>query len=588
VRASRSVFADGALFVFEDNAEGVIVTLNSVLFMFNKNIQERITSMSDGRFKFRKSDRIGAASAEEDADFLRTCYVNAGELDILKDEDDNRIIVLGRTGSGKTALLKQLANDMSSRTIEISPDDLALNYVSNSTILDFFSQIGVNLDPFFKLLWRHVLTVEILARCLEKEGQDTRSIVDKLFAMFTSPARHDKEMRQAIDYLKTWGQRFWLETEYRVKEITETLESKLDAEAKAAIGIPGSTLASSLNAAQSLSHEQKAELKSRAQRVVSQTQVQDLHRVMELLAKVLEERHCSFYIIIDRLDENWVEERLRYKLIMALIATAKEFIPVKRAKVVLALRRDLIDRVFRLARESGFQEEKYRSLYIPLVWVPKDLFEILDKRVDALVSSRYTKQKVTYRDFLPHKFEKKKIDAIIADMISTPRDVIAFFNECITAAIDQSRLTASVFSRAMGNYSRQRLRALADEWSADFPGMIDFAKILYRRPRSFKLETVNEKELEDLCLSICASEPGAPGILHQNAMRVVDCVTKSSEFRIFLIQIFYRIGLVGLKLSPHEAPSWVDATGRSVSQAEITSETSIVVHPKYLRALGIE
>lgn len=544
--------------------------------------------MNDARFKFRKSDRIGAASAEDDADFLRTCYVNTGELDMLKNMNNNCILVLGRTGSGKSALLRRLASDTSHRTIEVSPEDLALTYVSNSTILNFFAQIGVNLDPFFKLLWRHVITVEILARCMQSEGTDTKGLVERLVGMFTSQAKHDKEMREAVDYLKKWGQSFWLETEYRVKEITETLESKLDAETKATLGIPGATLAAGVNAAESLSREQKSELLTRAQRVVSQTQVQDLHRVMELLAKVLHERKCNFYLIVDRLDENWVEERLRYKLIMALIATAKELIQVPHAKVVLALRRDLIERVFRLTRDSGFQEEKFRSLYLPLVWTPKGLSEVLDRRIDALVASRYTKQKITYRDILPSEFEKKKIETVIASIAATPRDIIAFFNECILAAVDQSRLTASSLSKAIGNYSRQRLRALADEWSGDYPGLLDFTKILQRRPRSFKLDTIAASEIEDLCLSVCADAPGETGILHQNAMRVVDCVTTAREFSILLIQVFYRIGLLGLKLSPCEEPSWVDESGRSVSLAEITTETSVVVNAKYSRALGVE
>jgi hypothetical protein len=544
--------------------------------------------MNEGRFKFRKSDRIGAASAEDDADFLRTCFVNTGEIDQLKDMDDNRILILGRTGSGKSALLHRLTDELSHKAITLSPEELALTYVSNSNILNFFAQIGVNLDPFFKLLWRHVITVEILSRCMENQHSDTKGLVERLVAMFTTEAKRDKEMRQGIDYLQKWGQKFWLETEYRVKEITETLESKLDIEAKAAIGIPGNTLASSANAVQSLTQEQKAELQNRAQRVVSQTQVQDLHRVIELLARVLHEQNCFYCLIIDRLDENWVEERLRYKLIMALITTAKEFIQIKNAKVVIALRRDLIERVFRLARDSGFQEEKYSSLYLPLLWSPKELFEVLDTRIDALVRSRYTKQTVTYRDFLPGKFEKKNIDEVISSIVSTPRDVIAFFNECIAVAVDQAKLTGSNLSLAIGNYSRQRLKALADEWSADYPGLLDFAKILHRRSHSFKVGTIQEDDIENLCLSICASAPGEPGILHQNSMRVVDCAMNAQEFRIFLIQIFYRIGLVGLKLASHEEPSWSDRSGRSISTAEIVPDMSVVINAKYSRALGID
>jgi hypothetical protein len=129
---------------------------------------------------------------------------------------------------------------------------------------------------------------------------------------------------------------------------------------------------------------------------------------------------------------------------------------------------------------------------------------------------------------------------------------------------------------------------LADEWSADYPGLLDFAKILHRRSRSFKVGTIQEDDIENLCLSICATAPGEPGILHQNAMRVVDCAMNAQEFRIFLIQIFYRIGLVGLKLASHEEPSWSDRSGRSISTAEIVPDMSVVINAKYSRALGID
>ena len=40
---------------------------------------------SKSEFKFRKSDTIGAASAEDDAEFLEACFVETDEFDILKD-----------------------------------------------------------------------------------------------------------------------------------------------------------------------------------------------------------------------------------------------------------------------------------------------------------------------------------------------------------------------------------------------------------------------------------------------------------------------------------------------------------------------
>lgn len=539
-------------------------------------------------FKFVRNDRIGSASAEQDMDFLHSCYVDNGDLELAKSASDSRVIVLGRTGTGKSALLLKLAENLQDRSIIISPENLALTYVSNSTILNFFSNLGVNLDPFFKLLWRHVFVVEILSRHIVKENGIRSTLMERLLSRFTGNARRDKEMRQAIEYLNKWGQKFWVETEYRIKEITETLESRLNAETKSTIGIPGATLAASGRAGMGLSREQKSELRSRAQQIVSEAQVKDLHSVLKLLDGVLEDRQKQYYILIDGLDENWVEERLRYKLIMALLVTARDFISVSNAKVILALRRDLIDRVFRLARDSGFQEEKYESLYLPRVWSSKDLLEILDRRVSALVSQRYTKQSVGYRDLLPKQIHHTKIDNFITTIATTPREIIAFFNACIAVALDRPRLTETVLKEAVGKYSQSRLRALGDEWSADYPALLDFAMILKGRPPSFKIYTIDESDVAELCLAVCAENPAGQGILRQNAMSVIECTKSVQEYIYLLMRIFYKVGLVALKLQPHEKPSWASELGRSISAAEISPETSVVVHPKYHRSLGIK
>lgn len=113
------------------------------------------------KFRFRKLDTVGAADAAEDSHYLQNCFLETEDLQVLRDCHNPRRIVLGRTGSGKTALLKRLA-ELEPRTIEVQPESLALTYISNSNILTFISDLGVKLDIFFKLLWRHVFTVELL------------------------------------------------------------------------------------------------------------------------------------------------------------------------------------------------------------------------------------------------------------------------------------------------------------------------------------------------------------------------------------------------------------------------------------------
>ncbi len=272
---------------------------------------------------------------------------------------------------------------------------------------------------------------------------------------------------------------------------------------------------------------------------------------------------------------------------MALILTAKDFIQVKNAKIIIALRRDLIERVFRLTRDSGFQEEKYQSLYLPLKWEKAQLVDVLDLRIDALVSRRYTKAKVTHKDLLPKHYKKILVTDFIYNIAQRPRDIIDFFNTCISVATNSSKLKVNELRMAEGEYSRSRLRALGDEWSADYPSLIDFTSILKKRSRSFKISSIENKDVEELCLDIAIDNPGGRGLLQEYAHKVADAVLTAHGFKNIIMQIFYRIGLIGLKLNTYESESWVDELGRSVSAAEISGDTSVVIHPAFHRALGI-
>ena len=230
-----------------------------------------------------------------------------------------------------------------------------------------------------------------------------------------------------------------------------------------------------------------------------------------------------------------------------------------------------------MARDSGagFQEEKYQSLYLPMRWVLDDLLRVLDTRVDALVARRYQKSSaVTHRDLLPKSVYKTPIGKFIGDRAKRPRDVISFFNKCIEVAEGKPKVNVDALKRAEGEYSRQRLRALGDEWHADLPGLLDFVGILKKRSPSFSLSQVEYNDVSDLCLNSAIEYPSEPGTLRQQARDVVEGLVGVNDFKRTLFMIFYRIGLVGLKLEAFQSASWVDESGQSVSRSEIDDSIS--------------
>jgi len=534
------------------------------------------------KFVFRSSQTIGAAAAELDEQYLRQCFIDNGDLQILSDCEDPRRILLGRTGSGKSALIARLAKT-ADNVIIIRPESLALSYVSNSGVVEFFANAGVKMDIFYRLLWRHVLVVEILKARFHIDTEDRkRSFIESLWRLIPKNKQHET----ALEYLRQWGESFWKETEYRVQEVTSTLESEL----KGAAGASVPNVASlSAGAARRLTEEERQEVVNRGQEVVDRVQIRELSSVIDLLREVLlSDPQRRFYVAIDKLDEDWAEDPIRFRLIRALIETSLDFARIANLKVVVALRNDLLDRVFRYTRDAGFQEEKYRTSALQLTWTRDQLIQLIDSRIQVLVREKYTKRQPSHEDLLPSRIGKQTaIDYMLERTHFRPRDLIQFFNACIHHASGKVSISERVLIEAEGTYSRERLRALADDWYGLYPNLLHLSRLLQGRKDIFLLQDIPQEELETNCLQLLVPGLGVEGIDFQYMKNLYEGAMDPDEYRDNVVLILYKTGLVGLKPRQEMQVSWADSATQSVSRAELGADTRIYPHKAYWRTLGI-
>jgi hypothetical protein len=169
-------------------------------------------------------------------------------------------------------------------------------------------------------------------------------------------------------------------------------------------------------------------------RVVNSVQVKELHEVINLLAEdIFNDPKKTYYLVIDRLDEGWVDDRIRFKLIKALIEAVRTFKKVQNVKIIVALRTDLHYRVLRETTQPGFQEEKYRSLYLPLRWTREQIIRLLDDRVSFMFKRQYTRAGVRLADIMPNNQidQRSATDYMLDRTFFRPREAILFLNACI-------------------------------------------------------------------------------------------------------------------------------------------------------------
>jgi len=540
-----------------------------------------MAKLTTAKFRFRKHDRIGANAAEEDTEYLSKCFVDTGDLGILEDTTDTRSILLGRTGAGKTALLEKVA-ERNEHVVAIDPEHLSLAYLSNSTIIRYLTDLDVDLDLFYRLLWRHVFAVELIKERFRITTEDEKkSWINRIFGQFLG----NKRKEAAMQYLIDWGQHFWQETEYRIKEVTRKLESDI----KAKMGVKVGLFSAGLTGERQLTKEERADLKQRAQDVVNSTQIRKLLDVIGMLANdFLTDPQYRIFITIDRLDENWVEDRIRYRLIRALIEAVRDFGRVKHAKIIVAVRRDLLDRVVRETRDTGFQEEKYDSLYLKIQWTEEQLFHLLDSRIDALVKEQYTTKQVTHRDILPKHVDHVPIDDfLITRTMYRPRDIITFFNTCIEHSNGKPLLTVSMLKRAEDQYSRERLRSLADEWQSNYPDVIEFAPLLRKQTSTFIMTEITDEQVHELCLKVVIDKPEVVGPLVKDANLVAEDTLPSRDFLHGLMLVFYRVGLIGLKTEAFNRVTFSYSGRETLPRTEINDTCAVSISPMFWRILGI-
>lgn len=528
------------------------------------------------QYKIKRSVTIGAAAAEDDEKFLSACFVDNGDLARLKDTKSPERIVLGRTGAGKSAILRRLAAD-EEHVIWINPEDLALTHLCNNGVLKFFEEAGVKLDLFYKLLWRHIFAVELIKAKygVVSEKSARRNFLEKLMDIIQG----DDKKKWAIDYLREWSGSIWKDTEYRVKEVTSSLERGLSASVRVP-GIGG-------KGASKLTEEQKTEVVTKGQDVVNNIQIKRLSEIMGILADdIFTDSRQKYYVLIDRLDEDWVEDRLRYKLIRALIETVREFKKVQNSKIIVALRQDLFDRVFKHTRDAGFQQEKYESLCLQLTWTKALLVEVLDRRVNELVRHRYSNRTLSHKELLPKSFQKIDVtDYLILRTLYRPRDVILFFNCCLKHGEGKAKLDTKAFGRAEGEYSKGRFRSLGDEWFSDYPNLLDYAKLfLKENTMSFEFADFASKPLDEISLELIGHGADSVMVLAEELMS--GHIT-NQQFAKKLIYVFYQVGLVGVKLEGYEGVAWSFLGHADTELSDLTDRARIHICPAFYRVLGV-
>jgi hypothetical protein len=547
------------------------------------------TRMSSKRRPGLRSDfNLGGEQAEADPLLDRAFVEWAGYLAVESKTNPRRFLI-GRTGSGKSAVLQRLEEVHPRHVIRINPEDLSLPYIVDLGVIRTLDAIDVHLDPLFIALWKHVLLVEIIRHRFNVDSPTKkRTVLQTLRDTFS----RDASKQAALEYLEEFGESFWAETDERVREITTNFEERVKQAGGVSLDVPlvgeGQLGIEGVTAATTTV---RRELADRYQRLVNETQLSRLNKMIVVLNEdILSSPQNFTYVVVDDLDRDWVDEKIVNDLVRCLFRAVLDVQRVANLKVIVALRTNIFDHLNFGARTGG-QEEKFRSLVFRIQWTRRELLAMADERARISAEEAGIPEVKGISDLLPLKGRARgdPMDYILERTLLRPRDVIAFLNECLAGAAGKSRLTWADIGAAEARYSQNRLLGLRDEWKANYPG-IDRAFEVFR---GAPVE-MGQKELTPYLdgIALLVAEPDFDGFLWVSD--VAEPVWTGgaapeawADSYQPLVKLLYDIGFLGVGDSGGGVRYSYDRPGYADAQGNLQASTRYAVHPTFQPTLGI-
>jgi hypothetical protein len=527
---------------------------------------------------------LGKAAAEDDDEYFSDCFVDTGLIDRLLSANSSCSIIVGRTGGGKSAILKRIREN-NQNVCEISPENLSLGYLADSWLLQFLTENQFDLSLFYQQLWRHVIVVELL-RFYEglDDSAKSQGFSDRIVGLF----RENPGKKKAFEYLTKYGGEFWSDTDERVKNITDDFQRQVEEE----YGLKYKPFEAKYKRGETIGRHETRELVSKAQQITHSIQMQELAKILDILNEdVFTNKMKKTVLVIDDLDRQWADDRIRMKLIEALIDVIPKFRKINNVKIVVAMRDVLLDTVLDQATTAGFQRDKFKDYHTRISWKDFELRQMIDRRVSHLFKRKYTSESVSLSDlFEENKTSQDYFSYICERTMLRPRDILSYFNLLFERCSGKSKITLKDIRSVEFDYSKDRRQALVDEWREHVPCVDDVLSFLGNRKLSanFRIGAVGSDLVDQFAIDLCIKYPDCDSAILKYAKAHFEDHSENSRvnFLLKLISLLYRIGALGLRTQENSSPQFSFISKPSISVDELSANTQCIVHPMLWQNLG--
>jgi energy-coupling factor transporter ATP-binding protein EcfA2 len=472
---------------------------------------------------------FGAPAAERDVNRgLKEYFLYTGAFNRLKKQQKS--VILGNRGAGKSALIKMLAEDYKkngSIVVELTPEDYSYDLLK-SAVLGEKDELWAK-QSAYTAAWKFLLYVLAMKQYSNEFKTVLKTNANGVYHYLRDNFKTDHldKIDIFISYLK------------RIDGIK--------------IG------------------PYEAGLK-----------IKELHKLYKLeeITRLLPEliqlsTRKPIIILIDELDKGWDSSEDAKAFVAALFQAGisiNELGP--NIRVVISLRKELYDDIPSLY--DDFQ--KYYDLFEVLEWDEESLFDLIIKRIKHSVPElkNYPKAQTWSSIFADSIDKESSFQYIVNRTLYRPREIIQFCTEAKDRCIElrKGKIDINSIVTAEAKYSQTRSKDLAAEHRFQYPGLLD----VFEAFRGSKCEW-KRRDLEQVCHKMIKGEISTG--------QKTEWLKSQNED--YLINILFQVGFLQAKTISYNDAKRIEGFwgNHQISLPNLGNVQLFLIHPMFWLHLGI-
>lgn len=470
-----------------------------------------------------KGNPLGDIRAESDTNMLEQAFWETADYKSILESSD-RCVIVGRRGTGKSALVHMLSKKWSSKpqtlVLKISPEEEQI-----IGLRDAFSIFGDNYSQIkagIKLSWRYALYMEVVTEIANHY---------KL--------KNDLDVMSIQTHIQTWGP--------RRQAIATKIRKKLN----------------------NIVTEQR----SPAALIAELSDIYEFDLLEEVIEEALSKSNYQIIILADRLDEGYSPDDLGVAIVDGFAQTVIDLKAKTKEKIIAyAFIRDNIYRS--ISQMDPDFTRNIEGQTLRLHWDEYNLFNVVCNRIKIAFNIHKENSLRTWNQLTARELKGMEgFRTALKLTLYRPRDILVLLNDAFLRAHSQERNTIILedIDSTAKSISINRLNDLHKEYDTIFPALEEFT-------RKFN---GHNPEMTLLDASILIDDVLTNVDLPREKLQDILLFDGSKQ----VIQRLYSVGFIGLYND--KTSSFVFCHDGKDPDRDFKHESRVLIHPCYWLALGL-